>query len=295
MTIDQRIVFLDVDGTLIDHDEHVPASAVEAVHAARENGHLVYLCTGRSRVEIPAEVRAMGYDGAITAAGAFAEVGDELVLARTMSSEWAQRMVDTYERLGLDYYLQSFDEILPSDGLADRFLGALRSGIVAAGADLAGDEALARSLEEHPIVQQLRRLHGSSVDGIAKSIFVGDGPEAYAAVQDALGDHFDVLTGTIGYVGAASGEVSLTGVNKGTAIASLLETLGLPREASIGIGDGSNDLEMLAYCGVGIAMPEGNDAVRAAANEVTTGLLDDGIARALERHGLARGITTRVG
>ena len=42
-----KIIFLDVDGTLVDYHNRIPDSAVEAIRKARENGHLVYVCTGR--------------------------------------------------------------------------------------------------------------------------------------------------------------------------------------------------------------------------------------------------------
>lgn len=41
-----KIIFLDVDGTLIDYDAKLPASAAKAVDMARANGHKVYICTG---------------------------------------------------------------------------------------------------------------------------------------------------------------------------------------------------------------------------------------------------------
>lgn len=44
-----KIIFLDVDGTLVDYENHLPESAVLAVRKARESGHRVYICTGRSK------------------------------------------------------------------------------------------------------------------------------------------------------------------------------------------------------------------------------------------------------
>ena len=41
----RKIIFLDVDGTIIDYDNHIPESAVVAIRKAREKGHLVYVCT----------------------------------------------------------------------------------------------------------------------------------------------------------------------------------------------------------------------------------------------------------
>ena len=50
----RKAVFVDVDGTLIDDYGQVPESAARAVREARTNGHLVFLCTGRSMVELTA-------------------------------------------------------------------------------------------------------------------------------------------------------------------------------------------------------------------------------------------------
>ncbi|MDK2829903.1 MAG: hypothetical protein PWP67_2733 [Clostridium butyricum] len=50
--MNNKVIFLDVDGTLCNDEGFVPESAKEAVRSARKNGHKVYLCTGRSKAEI---------------------------------------------------------------------------------------------------------------------------------------------------------------------------------------------------------------------------------------------------
>ena len=61
----RKIIFLDVDGTIIDYDNHISESAVVAIRKAREKGHLVYVCTGRSKAEMPPEIWDIGFDGMI--------------------------------------------------------------------------------------------------------------------------------------------------------------------------------------------------------------------------------------
>ncbi|WP_232547256.1 HAD hydrolase family protein [Propioniciclava soli] len=51
----RRILFLDVDGTLVDYHNDLPASAVAAIRQARAAGHLVYLCSGRAKPEVSAD------------------------------------------------------------------------------------------------------------------------------------------------------------------------------------------------------------------------------------------------
>lgn len=79
------------------------------------------------------------------------------------------------------------------------------------------------------------------------------------------------------------------GVHKATGIETLLEHLQMEWADTIAIGDGHNDLEMLERAGVGIAMDNASDFVKAHADEITPAIVDDGIWHAFHRHGLLVG------
>jgi Cof subfamily protein (haloacid dehalogenase superfamily) len=283
--ISPRIAFLDVDGTLIDSGEVIAPSTVEAVQTARANGHLVYLSTGRASVEIYPRIRDIGFDGAISAGGGFAEIGDELVISRTMPEEAVARMVDFYEESGYDFYLQSFDELYPSPGVRRRFATYLEDDQERRGETRTDLESVTDE-DQHPALRAFADVRPLSYSGIAKSVFLAGDLMAFDRVSEALSGEFHVITGTIPHMGRGSGEVTLDGVNKGTTILMLLDLLGLDAASAIGIGDSTNDIEMLQLCGVGIAMGNATDAVKAHADEVTTSVLDDGVWNAFRRHGL---------
>ncbi|TFD48376.1 Cof-type HAD-IIB family hydrolase [Cryobacterium frigoriphilum] len=281
--VSPRIAFLDVDGTLIDSGEVIADSTIDAVQTARANGHLVYLSTGRASVEIYPVISDIGFDGAVSAGGGFAQIGDELVIERTMPAAAVARMVDFYEASGFDFYLQAFDELYPSPGVRDRFAAYFHSD--AEQTVHTGGHGVAIA-DEHPALRAFADVRAYSFSGIAKSVFLGGDQTAYDRVAEALSDDFHVITGTIPHMGRGSGEVTLDGVNKGSTILQLLDRLGLPAASAIGIGDSTNDIEMLQVCGVGIAMGNATDAVKAHADEVTTAVLDDGVWNAFRRHGL---------
>ena len=75
-------------------------------------------------------------------------------------------------------------------------------------------------------------------------------------------------------------------MDKGAAIAGLIERLGMEREDVIACGDGLNDLAMIRYAGLGVAMGNACDEALAAADYVTASVDDDGIRRALEHFGV---------
>jgi Cof subfamily protein (haloacid dehalogenase superfamily) len=280
-----RIAFLDVDGTLIDGGERIAPSTIDAVRTARANGHLVYLCTGRSTTEIYPAIREIGFDGAISAGGGYAQIGEELVISRTMPEEAVLRMAGFYEDAGYDYYFQSFGQVYPSPGMHDRLAAYLRADRARAAQQDAPEDAASTAGHEEALAA-FARVQPLDPQGIAKSVFLADDLAAFARVSAELGEEFHVITGTIPHMGSGSGEVTLGGVNKGTTIVRLMEMLGRDLATSIGIGDSSNDIEMLQLCGVGIAMGNADAAIKAHADEVTTAVLDDGVWNAFRRHGL---------
>ena len=274
-----RIAFLDVDGTLIDHRQQLAPSAVAAVRGARTAGHLVYLCTGRARAEIPEHVTAIGFDGVISAGGGFTDRGEVHVAEHLMPAESQDELVAFFEANDVEYILQAYDDIYPSPGILDRV-----RPIFDVDEARAGDPAAVAALER--IEKRMAYKGPAPAGAVAKATFAGSDPNTFARVRDALGDRFHVITGTIPYLGRSGGEVSLRGVNKGAAITELVGMLGLGIDAAIGIGDSYNDLEMLQVCGVGIAMGNADDTVKSYADEVTASVHDDGVFHAFARHGL---------
>lgn len=73
------------------------------------------------------------------------------------------------------------------------------------------------------------------------------------------------------------------GTDKWVGAQTLLEHLDLPEDAMMAIGDGSNDLQLVANAGLGVAMGNAVQAVKDAADVVVAGHDDDGVAEALER------------
>jgi Cof subfamily protein (haloacid dehalogenase superfamily) len=283
--ISPRIAFVDVDGTLMETGSEIAASAIDAVRTARRNGHLVYLSTGRASVEIYPAILDIGFDGVISSGGGFAEIGDDLVIERTMPEAAVARMIGFYEESGYDFYLQSFDELYPSPGVHDRFAEYYESDTERR-AGTGSHPASVAGAAEHPALKAFADVRPYSFTGIAKSVFLAGDLRAYDRVSEALSGDFHVITGTIPHMGHGSGEVTLDGVNKGSTILQLLDRLGLDAASALGIGDSSNDIEMLQVCGVGIAMGNATDAVKAHADEVTTSVQGDGVWNAFRRHGL---------
>ncbi|MDR1468547.1 MAG: HAD hydrolase family protein [Spirochaetaceae bacterium] len=92
----KKIVFLDIDGTLMAMDQTIPLSAIEACRSARKNGHLLYICSGRQSIEIPRQVREIGFDGLVSAGGASIETAGRNIFQAFMDRGTVIRIVDFF-------------------------------------------------------------------------------------------------------------------------------------------------------------------------------------------------------
>lgn len=110
-----KIIFLDVDGTLVDYENNIPESAVTAIRKARENGHRVYICTGRSRAEVQPELWEIGLDGMIGGNGSYVEEHGHVVMHQLITLAQCTAIVDWLHEKGLEFYLESNNGLFASE------------------------------------------------------------------------------------------------------------------------------------------------------------------------------------
>ena len=101
-----KVVFLDVDGTLVTYENRIPASAVTAIREARKQRHRVYICTGRSRAEVSKELWDIRLDGMIGGNGSYVEDDGQVVMHQCMTPEQCCHVVDWLHGRRLEFYLE---------------------------------------------------------------------------------------------------------------------------------------------------------------------------------------------
>ena len=107
-----------------------------------------------------------------------------------------------------------------------------------------------------------------------------------AKVHADLEPYFDTVAISLEGMGEYAGEIGINGINKATGMERYLNAVGIVREDSIAVGDGPNDLQMMEYAGIGIAMGNAREEVKERADMVTSSINNDGIYRAFETLGL---------
>ena len=273
----QRAIFVDVDGTLTSHTGEIPESARVAVQEARANGHLVFLATGRSPASLWDELRDIGFDGAITGAGAHVEVGGVVLADSAMTPDQVTHVSQFFDEHGVAYILESVDGLMSSTAMADRIRRVL---VEALGPEGPPEEPGSRRF--------LRGIH-LDVDPLSMPVHkvgIFDSPIDLDAIRAGVGEDYLVIPATVTALGENAGELSPRGVHKAKGIEAVCAHLDIDPADTVAFGDGMNDLEMLAYAGVGVAMGGAPQAVIDAADTLTAAPHEHGLAEAFARLGL---------
>ncbi|MBF2603218.1 Cof-type HAD-IIB family hydrolase [Listeria welshimeri] len=278
----KKVIFVDVDGTLVNDDGLVPNSARTAITKARDNGHQVYLCTGRSKPELYESILSIGFDGIIGAGGGYVEVDEKIIYHKKVADEEVVHMVDFFNEKQLDFYLESNGGLFASQNL-EAHLDKLIYGDVE-------NDPIAREKKvnnPHPFMESLTygetNLYRTDVN---KACFLENKAVPFEEIKNEFSGKFEVMHCTVPIFGDDSGELMVPNIHKATAIELLLKHIGRNKKDTIGIGDGMNDAEMLTYCETGIAMGNAKEALKLLANEVTASVDEDGLYASFEKHGL---------
>ncbi|MTV50320.1 Cof-type HAD-IIB family hydrolase [Heliobacillus mobilis] len=259
-----RLVAIDMDDTLLTPDLQVAPAVRNAIEEAQRRGVLVTLATGRMfRAAIPF-ARQLGIDlPLIVYQGAMVkEAGnDELLYHVPVPPEPAREIVDLLkeEHLHINLYIDDHLHMEKIDPEAFGYIG----------------------LAKVPVT--LTKDHGALLEkgSTTKILAIGD-PDHLTNVEEQArqkwGGAIYITRSKPYYL-----EFMNRNAGKGSALAFLADRLQIPREATMAIGDSYNDLDMLKYAGVGVAMGNGVEEAKAVADWVTTTNEDDGVAVALRR------------
>ena len=162
----RKIIFLDVDGTLIDYEAKLPASAAKAVDEARANGHKVYICTGCSKAEI-AQRNLCDLDGMIGGNGAYVEDNDHVVMHQGLSKEEVKHIVDWCNERHLGFYLEANSGMYCNDYMLEQGPETMIKYAQGKGADLTQATVSANSFVNSFIHLKGEELYREDVNKIS--------------------------------------------------------------------------------------------------------------------------------
>ncbi len=266
-----RALFLDIDGTLIGGSNTISPRVRHAIHAARERGCEIVLCTGRSRHTtqfIAEQIPPLGY--AVTSNGGVAmHLGTGHVLhRRLLPIPVALQIVRAIVAVGAEPYV--YEDAAQDGETGSRVLYHPELPI--------GDWAVAPRYRPHAEIEESLPFAPVSVSTFGPPQKIRP---LVARLHALLPDEVSIIqSGSEGNWGI---EIFATEVSKRLGLETVSARLEVDREETMAIGDHFNDLEMIRWAGIGVAMGNALVEVKSTADWVTGTVEEDGVAQAIER------------
>ncbi|MEF2074654.1 HAD family hydrolase [Consotaella aegiceratis] len=277
------IIFLDVDGTYADYGV-VPEAHVTAVAEARARGHRVLLCTGRPACMLSGFLAEADFDGIVAGAGAYVEVGGRVLRDERFPPDLADRAVDILDAHKVAYILESPETLHGPPDIAARRAAVFEKLRSAAG----GRRSIPTSLFTIETGPRRRGAQFSKITVFDSSVPVGK-------LGELIGPEVATLPSSLPNLGSSAGEIFLADVHK--ALGAQLAALEFGAEARdvMAVGDGLNDLEVLEWAGIGVAIEGADPALLAVADRTAPGPERAGLARLFGDMGLITDPTVLFG
>lgn len=269
-----KMLVMDMDGTLLTDDKRISDRNKKALKSAADRGVKIAISTGRIFASAKIYGEMIGVKTPIIASnGAYIREGDSdrIIHSRPLGEKNARDILGICQKYGLYCQLYTSDTIFTEK-------------IIYSSANY---DKWNRALPEDKRVK-LKVVDKSSWDdvidqnrgSILKALFTEPDAEKLMAVHEEI-SNLNVEITNSAY--SSTFEVMDKGVTKGKAVEALAKYLNIDRQDVICMGDSENDISMVEYAGLGIAMENGSDEIKKASGFVTLSNEQDGVAYAIEK------------
>jgi len=243
------IFFLDIDGTVLN-DDVICERNRRAIDAVRKAGHLVFINTGRAKGILPGQLSELELDGRVMAMGSNIEVAGKEIKNDLIPTAELSQILGYCNDSGRKILFEGNDIVIINEHFTDCWYDA---AVVKNGQEFTekyGDREIPKVFIPHVLTREEAEMFS----------------EKYMFCQHPT------------YV-----EISPKGNDKATAIGCVLDYLLPQKYVSVAMGDSLNDLEMLRYADISVAMGDSHEKILPLCDIITCNARDGGVAEAMER------------
>lgn len=258
-----KVLFLDIDGTILMPDHSYSASTKEAITQVKEQGIEVFIATGRPLHEVQELAKELNVDSFIGYNGGYAVYKNEILVNEPMDRAQVQKLLEIakehHHELALYTTEKNYFTSLDHPAI-QRFIDTFQ---------LKNNAFITKDVLDQFLGMTIIHLKQSDTHYYQ----IDDNLRFSEVNVDGCRDAFDVLR---------------KNVNKGEAVKKVLQRLYIQKEQSIAFGDGMNDKEMLQSVGESFAMGNAHPDLFQYAKHITTDVTDSGIYNGLKTLGLVK-------
>lgn len=263
--MDKKIVFFDIDGTLINYQNGLvePTEKTKyVIKELRKRGDIAVIASARA--VLPFDDSDIEFDGYICSEGHYIILNNEVLVDQSFETNQIKRQLDVYERYNGRPMFYSRDKQWNAF-LDDKYV--IKHRVMFSGTDERPTDVIEDFVAED--------IHAISCCVLFESI------EDMDKASQELKDEVTMVRYEQGLIRM---DVYNKGFTKGTACEYVYQKLGIPKENTYAFGDGENDLGMFKMVSHGIAMGNGVDTLKSIAYDITDSVDNDGIAKAFAKH-----------
>lgn len=273
-----RMLVSDMDYTLLNSEKKISDRNREAVSKAIEKGVHMVIATGRIYTSARVYAKLLGVNTPIIASnGAIIREAlinnprdtEKTIYKNTLQAEIVSEMIRLSHKYGIFCHFFTEDTIFSEKLITvslrytewNKYLGS-------------EDQVKIK------VVDDMEETLRENKIGVLKAVVVDSDDEKLQALRKEI-----VGTGLVTASQSMKNnlEVMNRGVTKGNAVKILGQMYGIDREEIIAIGDNENDMSMIEYAGLGIAMGNSEECLKKVADHITADYMEDGVAEAIER------------
>ena len=256
--MERKLLFFDIDGTILTDNHAVPKSAGIALQTARDRGHVLMINTGRPRRHIDPKVLALPMSGYICEIGGHILIGDKLLRHVTISPDLCADIRDFGYECGMDLLFESEEGVWYDRRCRNPF----------------GRREF----------ESLKNLGVPGWDDTYNDGFFFDKFVCWAREDGDPRRFIRMFDDRLTFIGRENGmmEVIRKGLSKAEGMEVIMEKLGISREDTYSFGDGPNDLSMLRASGTSVLMGNAPRKLWHEADYITAPITEDGLALAMK-------------
>lgn len=276
----QKLIFLDIDGTILIPGRGVRETVREGLKRARENGHKIFINTGRSYAMIPEELKELEFDGIICSAGSDIWIHGQNVFREAFAVPLIRKACRLLDEMNAIYILEEYRRVYMSER----------------GQELLMEQEVME--DDNPEIARWKQFFRRQRDVISirewdpltvpipKMTFMLWSKKDAMRLEEELGDDFYIAfywKESAKQFELYNGELISKKENKGTAIRRTAEIMHLDFSDTVAFGDSMNDYHMIEAAACGVAMGNADDELKKIADKVCEPVEEDGVLRELER------------
>lgn len=276
----RKLLFYDVDGTLVGNSFAITEKNKEALDIASQRGHKVFLCTGRAPLSAFIGLDGVKTDGMITLAGGVVTIGSKIIYENSIDIDTLHYLMELFDQNHIYYSLETKIGNFHTKGLQDFYLHWIDE-------HYQNDPQARALLKEDKVGKNQYSIHeyDEQKTNVQKMTFVAEDRKNFEAIQDKLEDifHIHYFSKEEKYI---DGELILKTCTKVHGIQQVLDYYHMSDKDTVAFGDSMNDLQMMKLVNQGIVYEGAPEELKEYANDFFIDPDQDGIYKVMKKTGL---------